>query len=325
MCGENTQSGRGPDQSTIAREEALALHAEIEGLPSVFRVPVVLCYFEGLSLDEAAHRLGCPAGTLRSRLARARDKLRRGLTRRGVFLSASAIVSVLNLTTAARATVPSSLCETTTRAAISFAAGQAAGSFATRLAREVLGSMLVKKIALSTLAMVLAGAVATGARLVGDVPDLEAVIFLPHGPQVKKLAPGEVIARADDAVATPAPGRMFVVGRVLDPAGKPVPKATVMIYARSNPLGNAPLLDQLKPTVIGDTSADGSGRFRLDGPRVSSSRHDVFCAVALGPVTVWAILISIPMPISPPRTFCCDPSTSFMGGCLTCTVALRRT
>ena len=37
-----------------------------------FRLPVVLCYFEGLTLDEAARRLRCPAGTLRSRLARAR-------------------------------------------------------------------------------------------------------------------------------------------------------------------------------------------------------------------------------------------------------------
>ena len=108
MGDANMQSGPAPDQSMIAREDALALHAEIEGLPSVFRLPVVLCYFEGLSLDEAARRLRCPEGTLRSRLARARDKLRRGLTRRGAFLSASALASVLD-STAARAAVSSSL------------------------------------------------------------------------------------------------------------------------------------------------------------------------------------------------------------------------
>ncbi len=74
------------EESAIAREQAEVLHDEIDRLPRPFRLPVVLCYFEGLTLDEAARRLRCPAGTLRSRLARAREKLRRGLTRRGVVL-----------------------------------------------------------------------------------------------------------------------------------------------------------------------------------------------------------------------------------------------
>ena len=71
------------EQAAIDREQAEALHVEIDRLPEAFRLPVVLCYFEGLTLDEAARRLRWPAGTLRSRLARAREKLRRGLARRG--------------------------------------------------------------------------------------------------------------------------------------------------------------------------------------------------------------------------------------------------
>ena len=84
-----TMSGSGPgscdlaeptappaDRPAIDREQAEALHGEIDRLPRAFRLPVVLCYFEGLTLDEAARRLRCPAGTLRSRLARAREKLR---------------------------------------------------------------------------------------------------------------------------------------------------------------------------------------------------------------------------------------------------------
>ena len=84
------------DQPAIDREQAEALHDEIDRLPRSFRLPVVLCYFEGLTLDEAARRLRCPAGTLRSRLARARDKLRRGLTRRGVVLPAAALAAALD-------------------------------------------------------------------------------------------------------------------------------------------------------------------------------------------------------------------------------------
>ena len=42
----------------------------------------------------------------------------------------------------------------------------------------------------------------------------------------------QTLARDDDANSKPAPGRMFVVGRVLDPNGKPVPRATVAVYAQ---------------------------------------------------------------------------------------------
>ena len=281
MSGASTQSGRAPDQSMIAREDALALHAEIEGLPSVFRLPVVLCYFEGLSLDEAARRLRCPEGTLRSRLARAREKLRRGLTRRGAFLSASALAAVLD-STAARAAVSSSLCETTTKAAINFAAGQAAGSFATGLARKVLKSMLAKKIALAALAILL-GAPSRRCGVRRAFAGSADPKSQPQDHQAGKPEPGDVAAKTNDAIEKPAPGRMFVVGRVLDPAGKPVPNATTMVYARSKVLGISLLQDQLHPIPIGDARADRSGRFHLDAPRTSSSRHDIVGAVAIAP------------------------------------------
>ena len=133
------------DQPAIDREQAELLHDEIDRLPGAFRMPVVLCYFEGLTLDEAARRLRCPAGTLRSRLARARDKLRHGLTRRGVVLPAAALAAVLE-SRPASASVSSPLCDITTRAAIHFAAGHAAAPSATALAQEVLRSMLFHKL-----------------------------------------------------------------------------------------------------------------------------------------------------------------------------------
>ena len=89
LCADEHSSGssvliesraRSAEDSAIAREQAEAVHDEIDRLPKSFRLPVVLCYFEGLSLDEAGRRLEWPAGTVRSRVARARDKLRRGLS-----------------------------------------------------------------------------------------------------------------------------------------------------------------------------------------------------------------------------------------------------
>ena len=64
-------------------EAAAAVVEEVGRLPERLRGAVVLCEFEGLSVDEAARRLGCPAGTVKSRLSRARDRLKRRLTRRG--------------------------------------------------------------------------------------------------------------------------------------------------------------------------------------------------------------------------------------------------
>ena len=64
------------------------IHREIERLPERHRIPVVLCDLEGRSLEEAARSLRCPVGTVKSRLARARERLRSALRRRGVGPSA---------------------------------------------------------------------------------------------------------------------------------------------------------------------------------------------------------------------------------------------
>jgi RNA polymerase sigma factor (sigma-70 family) len=270
----NSRSATPADETLIDREEAAALHDEINRLPDPFRAPVVLCYFEGLSLDEAAQRLGCPAGTVHSRLARARNKLRRGLIRRGLVAPAAALVALFE-TRFASAAVSTPLCDITTRVAIRFAADQATVARAAVLAREVLRSMLVNQLKLAALVFLFLSAVATGAAYVGQTPIEDRQAGKPDQPQLA--------VRTDSGDHKLAPGRMFVVGRVLDPAGKPVPNAMTMVYARSKSLGDSPLLDQMEPVPIDDARADGSGRFHLDAPRISSSRHDIFDAVALAP------------------------------------------
>src|SRR5437763_340110 len=64
------------------------LHAELAEIPERFRGPLVLCYLEGLTQDEAAQRLGWTAATVKGRLQRGRQMLRRRLERRGVALTA---------------------------------------------------------------------------------------------------------------------------------------------------------------------------------------------------------------------------------------------
>jgi RNA polymerase sigma factor (sigma-70 family) len=81
LSGESQPSIEDRDLSPI-------LHEEVERLPAKYRAPIVLCYLEGMTQDQAAGVLGWPAGTVRGRLARARDLLRSRLTRRGLAVSA---------------------------------------------------------------------------------------------------------------------------------------------------------------------------------------------------------------------------------------------
>ncbi len=69
----------------IERRELLtALDEEVAKLPDPFRSAVVLCDLGGLTHEDAAKQLGCPVGTIESRLSRARKRLRDQLTRRGL-------------------------------------------------------------------------------------------------------------------------------------------------------------------------------------------------------------------------------------------------
>ena len=135
--------------------------------------------------------------------------------------------------------------------------------------------MLIHKLKLTMSTLLLLGAIAT------------ATGYLTHAramkdePQQTPTAPQS--SNPKSKIQNPKSGRMFVVGRVLDPAGKPVPNATTMVYARSKAFGHSPSMSRMNHVPIGDTRADGSGRFRIDAPRTSSSRYDQFGAAAIAP------------------------------------------
>jgi RNA polymerase sigma factor (sigma-70 family) len=151
------------------------LDDEIARLPEKYRVPFVLCYLEGRTNDEAAAQIGCPKGTVLSRLSRGRERLRARLARRGVAPSSTAFALAL-AHNAASASVPAALVPSTVGAAVPFAAGTVTplvSAHTAALAEGVLKTMTLIKMkttaALLALA-VLGTGLAWGARGAGDSP-----------------------------------------------------------------------------------------------------------------------------------------------------------
>jgi RNA polymerase sigma factor (sigma-70 family) len=100
------------------------VHEEIRRLPERYRRPILLCYFEGLTHDQAASRLAWPVGTVRSRLARARERLRTRLTRRGIAPDAG-YLPVLSFRLGS---LPSALLDPTVKAAMQLTVRKAVGA-----------------------------------------------------------------------------------------------------------------------------------------------------------------------------------------------------
>ncbi|HZU36269.1 MAG TPA: sigma-70 family RNA polymerase sigma factor [Gemmataceae bacterium] len=133
-----------PTRSDSVLDVEAALDEEVRRLPEKYRAPVILCYLQGKTNEEAARLLGCPKGTVLSRLARARERLRVRLIRRGLVLS-----TVLASEAAAQGMPPALLLTSTTQAALAVVGSGtlvAAASPAAALATEVLHAMFLDKL-----------------------------------------------------------------------------------------------------------------------------------------------------------------------------------
>jgi RNA polymerase sigma factor (sigma-70 family) len=148
---------------------AVALEEELHRLPPRHRAPLVLCYLEGKTNDQAAEILGCPRGSMAARLERARERLRECLARRGFVAPATGIAAALAAATA-QAAVPLPLLDNTARAALWFARpdARAAGfvsAGAVTLARGAFGVMFLNRLKVAGVLLLAVAMLGSGAAV----------------------------------------------------------------------------------------------------------------------------------------------------------------
>jgi hypothetical protein len=161
------------------------IDAKIDRLPKRYRLPVVLCYIEGLTTEDAARLLGIPRRTVLSRLATARGKLAARLTRRGVTLLVTGLVSV-GMGSSDGATYV--LIDGTLRATTAYAASGLGNTASVLLATEVLRMTAWKKTAGLVLAFVLTAGIGTGLGVVASELQV-GTAPITHADQPKPVEP----------------------------------------------------------------------------------------------------------------------------------------
>ncbi len=170
------ESTRPRDPDDLGR----AIHEEIDRLPAGHRSAIVLCHLEGLTQHEAARRLGWPVGTLQSRLARGRARLRDRLARRGL----APTLGIL-----APGSAPETLVAATARAAAALHGG---GAIAGMIAPPVLAmihattkGMLMAKLKLGAVALIATFGLVASAIVPGAVRSQGATGGPPPPPQAQ--------------------------------------------------------------------------------------------------------------------------------------------
>jgi RNA polymerase sigma factor (sigma-70 family) len=264
-----------PLAEVTGRELLSVLDEELQHLPDTYRTPLLLCYLQGLTQDEAARQLGWSLRTLRRRLEQGRQRLRLRLSRRGLTLSAALVAAGVGQGTAVGA-LPRLLAASTIGLVAQAVQGPAAlpESLAPLVDGALKALLVLPPKAVTLGGLLLAGVLALGigalTRLDGARPQPEDTTGL-HSPLP------EVKESAKNDAGKPAEKKGLIVnGRVLDPSGKPLAKAEVALVGRPKP----PLRGDFRKTwnqVLTQSQTDGEGRFRLSSPKSSPDTfYEVF-------------------------------------------------
>jgi RNA polymerase sigma factor (sigma-70 family) len=263
------------DDKTLDRLDlAGVIHEELGRLPERLRSPLVLCYMQGMTHELAARQLGCPVGTVRSRLSRARGQLLARMTRRGLTLTAAGLVSALESIARAAVIPPivrTKLIKLAIRSVSETASMVGALGVSTSVAALLEGvsnAMRIKKLALAGAGLVALGTlslvIANRAAAVGDSP-VQASVPGGDAPLVRQAgADGKALGSPKADLQTQFVTQTYYVGDLLGLAG---PSSKVSVPGQPTTevrpvVDMKPLTDFISSTVApgtwrtGDLSAE---------------------------------------------------------------------
>jgi RNA polymerase sigma factor (sigma-70 family) len=225
------------------RELLAALDEELDRLPPRYREPLVLCYLEGLTRDEAADRLGVPAGTIKIQLERGRKRLGVALLGRGCALGAGLLT--LAATSPAGASPPRLL-----EGILAAVTGSPRPAVAA-LTRGVAVQAVLKKAMMAVLTIFGVGALSFGAW---------SLMPAAATPPDDRAMPARADKSQPSAERRAAQPPVEFSGRVLDPLGKPLAGARLLLAGKGD-----------KPLDLGTSAPDG--RFTVKVPRDAAQGH----------------------------------------------------
>jgi RNA polymerase sigma factor (sigma-70 family) len=239
-------AGELPDLSW--REASAILHEELNRLPDKLRLPLLLCYLQGKSRDEAAAELGTSANVVKGALERGRLRLRSRLQRRGIALSAGLLAAVDAATGSA---VPPAWVDSV----VSFAGSGTVPPAVSDLANGVTPVFRFTRLTAALAAGLL---VAAGGLIAASTSPDQAT------PPPKKEAPAEPQAKEAPKLAGE---KLTITGKVTDANGKPVAgaKLYVPILTRNPPVTE----DDVGTKVVGETAPDGTYEVEVEKTEIT--------------------------------------------------------
>ncbi len=138
-------------ENETSSELERVLHEEINRLPECYRVPIVLCDLEAFTCEEAARRMGCPVGTVKSWRFRGRQRLRDRLIRLG--LAPSAVLGATIAPDGARAAVSEEIVRNAMRALSEWMTAGEVSASVRILVKGVLKTMIIGKLRMTAAAL----------------------------------------------------------------------------------------------------------------------------------------------------------------------------
>jgi HlyD family secretion protein len=261
-----------PEEDLLWRDLRPVLDEEVRSLPEKYRTAFILCHLQGKTNQEAADTLGCPLGTVLSRLAWARERLRDRLTRRGLAVSSVVLLTVLSRN-ACPAAVPPALLQATFGTLTQPAAAGAVSAKAFVLAEGVRKAMFLTKLKVTTAVAALACLLGLGTVAVSHRAEATpAPGYLGGAPADRDGEKARPAAKKRNWVLVPArqQGVVEVIGREPRPGEKVPADRLVTVKVAGKPT-------QLVRLVEGDSIRKGELLARIDD---AIARVDVDIKVA---------------------------------------------